>query len=1654
MRFFNAAVLWLVCILSMQAQISVVPTVKHLTSTSTPTAGAISLAVSGGISPYSYTWTPGPVYTKDINNKSKSAYVVTVKDNAAATVTYTYNIGYKLEWDQMYGCISRNDSLIGDASKVWAQAITKNNLALNNSGFVEYILKGMNETKVFGVLDSLSPLPNTYADIDYGFYYEGPTNTLYEVQYGGLYNATTGYTEGAALRIERSSSTIKFVVNGITTNTVSDASGGSKVWKVKAMLYGDMAGNSFVDMGCSFANKGSATFKNYSNIVPFMVHSAGSGLNDGSIWAKPLITGAYTYTWQPGSVASATITSKPAGGYTLSAKDATNTITTKKFNIGYKVNWDQPYNSHVGHDSLISNNLGIDGWGNAISKNTLAGGTNGWFEYVLRDMDQYKIVGFTDSLSPDVNNIYDIDHGFYYELGTLYAFGGGGFGILTYNTNEGTVLRVERRGDTIEYKLNGSIVSSGVYPGEGSKDWKVKGSVYNGMNSSLVNVGCSFYGQGNSNFPNYTRLIPFITHATDPASNDGSLSVSPVQSGTYTYTWQPGALSGSSISSKAPGAYAVTVKDVLNHQNTKSYNIGYKVKWDQLHACVLKHDTLVNDLSYNWGRAISKNTLPGGQDGWMEYVLKDLNQTRVFGFADSLSPFMEDLNDIDHGFNYDGSNHRLYIHTNGLNVPPVAINAAEGTILRIERKGDTIYYKVNNLTVASGKDSAAVQRTWKIKADVYAGNTSSMINVGCSFYQEGYVDFPNYHVLKPAIVHASTIGANDGSVKVRNDSPDPLTYAWQPGSVNTNPLTDIGAGTYKVSVEDTLHHANSNYYHIGYKTYWDSVYGATVSGDTLKTTEVYTWGRALTKNTLAANTDGWFEYVLEDLDNIKIVGFLDSMSTDPQDIYDIDYGFNYDAVYHILYTFYKGNYGYVGQGVEGSVLRIERKSDTILFTMNGILLGSIVDTVDARKPWKIKGIVHAWAGTKLVNVGCSFGYDNTFTVNPSVANCTDPNTPGRIDLNISGGKPHYRIAWNSLKMQDNHDYYLSLDTAFTSVDSLSLYTKLDSLRRSPSLLNIPSAIYNNIIIDNVGDTLRETALVGTNFGWITSGVTTNTCVIPADTAAGFTVHYGMGQQLTKSAGGSSLKSAVSDVVIHPLEREFYTEYRIPRDSDDMIIGLKIADSLNTDTTTDMIQNTMIHMRGNGTNSMRIYYNSELVHTLEYISGDVMGILLNPKNNTIVYSKNFIPVWTQSSVPDAFFQANYQLKALLKTPLAQLGNIIMVGPVLLNHGISATVTDVTCSSLSTGAIAFSAYSMLWGEKLCAYTVSGPNAYSASGTGSAATLSGLYAGVYTVSIQVRSGSCSGALLSPMVQTFTVGYMPDWINQAPFGATNVNTTDRSFNITATQPSPYTWLGGASTSNMLDAEEEGWAEFKPVFSGSSYNPFSNRAMAFGLNSQDQGTHPSDNDHGFYVASNIQLQLVGIGGGSSQSVGPYTASMFSLGTVGAILNVSPTDILKIRKAPVNAGLNMKMEFYKNNSLVGTGNTIPSTELVVDVSVNQKDLIISKPRITFGCDKRIPNYFILKKVLDAGYYTSYRKSIYFAFEEEYFDASQGASGSLSYTIVTDKNVPVSSTPGRVEVIGDNRYVIDLSTLGITQGQFYRIAITNKKNEVFYARFKY
>jgi len=556
MRLFNLVVLWLVCITSAQAQISVIPTVTHLTSTSTPSAGAISLAVSGGVSPYSYTWTPGNLYTQNITNQTANTYVVKIKDSGIPpiTSTYTYSIGYKVAWAEDYGTVSKHDTLQNNGTYGWAQAISRNTLLGSTDGWFEYVLKDLNQYKQLGFLDSTSLLKGNNLDIDYGFYYDGVAQKLYRIVNGTTALLVNNPSAGTVLRAQRVGNVVSLIVNGVTSYSVTNATDAAKQWKLKALLHTTNNG-SLINVGCSFLNQSNLVFPGYGGVGAIVTHLINPFGNDGSAKVTPVLPGTYTYTWQPGSVVSPSITLKPMGSYTLTMEDSLNNQRKLVYALGHKTRWEQFHSTQQKHDTLV--NIGPNGWGQAISKNMIPGSTDGWFEYVLRDISKVRPMGFLDSVSATQGNAADIDYGFYYEGANqrLHRIVNG-VNTLVGHPAEGAILRVERIGSTINFKVNGAVVYSTVNASAAAKNWYVKALVYTG--SSVINMGMSTSA---CTLTANAGTLYNITCASPTISLSGSSNTTGVS-----YSWTPGGSSPTSsvTSVTSPGIYTLQVTDPSN----------------------------------------------------------------------------------------------------------------------------------------------------------------------------------------------------------------------------------------------------------------------------------------------------------------------------------------------------------------------------------------------------------------------------------------------------------------------------------------------------------------------------------------------------------------------------------------------------------------------------------------------------------------------------------------------------------------------------------------------------------------------------------------------------------------------------------------------------------------------------------------------------------------------------------------------------------------------------------------------------------------------------------------------------------------------------------------------------------------------------------
>ena len=103
------------------------------------------------------------------------------------------------------------------------------------------------------------------------------------------------------------------------------------------------------------------------------------------------------------------------------------------------------------------------------------------------------------------------------------------------------------------------------------------------------------------------------------------------------------------------------------------------------------------------------------------------------------------------------------------------------------------------------------------------------------------------------------------------------------------------------------------------------------------------------------------------------------------------------------------------------------------------------------------------------------------------------------------------------------------------------------------------------------------------------------------------------------------------------------------------------------------------------------------------------------------------------------------------------------------------------------------------------------------------------------------------------------------------------------------------------------------------------------------------------------------------------------------------------------------------------------------------------------------SYAVLKKELDGGYFDltvarnpNQAGKLHFKYEEEYLN--NGNNLNCTVFKMDRTQIPV---PGLAVVYKDNRYTLNLGTLGLTSSNaYYILEVIDKKSEKTYLRFKY
>ncbi len=448
--------------MALNAQLSVNATVRHASPSSTTSVGNISLTVSGGTGPYTYSWSNGAT-TQNINSVARNNYTVSVTDFTTGTISYPYGLGYKTKWNTQYDLVSRNDSLFGQG-----EGVTKNTLRRHTNGWAEIVLHSVSGQFLFGFTDSLSTAKNDVNAIDFGY-------TLYSgaifAYAGGYSSALATANPGDVLRIERVNTDYNLLLNGsvIFTSTADS----SKACKLKVFNYIDGVDN----VGCSFIDSTGFNFPNYVTVKPLIKHSTAANIKDGSISITPryYTMAPVTCTWSAGGL-SYTGTALPDltnGSYSVTVADALNNTSNYIYDVLYKARLDSLQGCDFTNDSLIAQNTYTQSWATAVNNYVLAGGQDGEIQWVLPDSVTYAMMGFASAISYTPGDYTDIENGIYLQDKYLYLASNGSFYILNYDCYPGDILKLKRTGSAIDIRLNGTSLFTYTVANAGV-DWSIK----------------------------------------------------------------------------------------------------------------------------------------------------------------------------------------------------------------------------------------------------------------------------------------------------------------------------------------------------------------------------------------------------------------------------------------------------------------------------------------------------------------------------------------------------------------------------------------------------------------------------------------------------------------------------------------------------------------------------------------------------------------------------------------------------------------------------------------------------------------------------------------------------------------------------------------------------------------------------------------------------------------------------------------------------------------------------------------------------------------------------------------------------------------------------------------------------------------------------
>ncbi|RVT79581.1 hypothetical protein EOD40_00265 [Flavobacterium sufflavum] len=737
------------------------------------TNGTASVTASGGVTSYSYSWSPSGGTGATATGLAAGSYTCTITDSESTQITKNFTLTQP----------TVINTASGSQTNVSCNGGTNGSVSVSPSGGTP------------GYTYSWSPSGGTAATAT-GLAAGSYTVTVTDAN--GC-TATRNYTLTQPSAINTSSgSQTNVSCNGGTNGSASvSPSGGTPGYTYSwspsggtaATATGLAAGSYTVTV--TDANGCTAT-RNYTLTQPSAINtSSGSQTNvscnggtNGSASVSPSGgTPGYTYSWSPSGGTAATATGLAAGSYTVTVTDANGCTATRNYTLT------QP--SAINTSSGSQTNVSCNGGTNGSASVSPSGGTP----------------GYTYSWSPSGGT-----------AATATGLAAGSYTVTITDANGCTATRnytitqpsaiSTASGSQTNVSCNGGTNgSASVSPSGGTPGYTYSWSPSGGTAATATGLAAGSYtvtvtdANGCTATRNYTITQPSAintasgsqTNVSCNGGTNGSASVSP-SGGTpgYTYSWSPSGGTAATATGLAAGSYTVTITDANGCTATRNYTI------TQPSAISTASGSQTN-VSCNGGTNGSASVSPSGGTPGYTYSWSPSGGTAATATglaAGSYTVTITDANGCTATRNYTITQ-------------PSAISTASGSQTNVSCNGGTN----GSASVSPSGGTPGYTYSWSPSG----GTAATATGLAAGSYTvtvtdaNGCTATRNYTITQPSAIstasgsqtNVSCNGGANGSASVSPSGGTPgYTYSWSPSGGTAATATGLAAGSYTVTITD------------------------------------------------------------------------------------------------------------------------------------------------------------------------------------------------------------------------------------------------------------------------------------------------------------------------------------------------------------------------------------------------------------------------------------------------------------------------------------------------------------------------------------------------------------------------------------------------------------------------------------------------------------------------------------------------------------------------------------------------------------------------------------------------------------------------------------------------------------------------------------